>query len=299
MFVVFNPRLRGPIDMHEVSFQRAVSRRGFSLVELLTVIGIIAILVAILLPALAGARRAAQATQCASNLRQLTTAMVNYSVEFRGYFPPNVGAMKMYWYNQAAIGRYIKAVSPPGSDQCINGILVCPADLEGSVRSYSMNTFASGMVSDFVVAALAQDPPRGKLWKSNVSNSSNMILLIESFSWEAWPEATPDPTQYASPALVGFFPMRPGDRFANGGGGALGTDTYRFGAMSSQVCYFRHRPAKQPGTLGDAIGRVNIGFADGHVSLHSDKELYTSPDGTTMNSTFLAMWSPIDRELDQ
>ena len=280
--------------MKEDCIVRFTVRRGFTLVELLTVIGIIAILTALILPALAGARRAAQATQCASNLRQLTTAMVNYSVEFKGYFPPNVGAMKMYWYNQAAIGRYLKAASPPGSDQCINGVFVCPADTEGAVRSYSMNTFASGIVSDFVASALEQDPPRGKLWKSNVPEASNMILLIESFSWEDWPEEAEEPTQFSSPALVGFFPQRPGARFDSGGSGAGGTDNYRFGAMQSQLAYFRHRPAKQAGTLGEAIGRLHIGFADGHVSLHSNKELVT-PEG---RSTFVAMWSPIDRQID-
>ena len=71
------------------------SHRGLSLIELLTVVMIIGVLTALLIPALAGARRAAQRTQCASNLRQLTAAMMNYTVEFKGYFPGNVGAIDM------------------------------------------------------------------------------------------------------------------------------------------------------------------------------------------------------------
>ena len=55
---------------------------GFSLVELLTVIGIVAVLLALLMPALSEARRNAQAVQCASNMRQLTTAMISYATEF-------------------------------------------------------------------------------------------------------------------------------------------------------------------------------------------------------------------------
>lgn len=65
-----------------------MTRRAFTLVELLVVIGIIAVLVAILLPALSGAREAAKATVCASNLRQLATASLNYATENDGFWPP-------------------------------------------------------------------------------------------------------------------------------------------------------------------------------------------------------------------
>src|SRR6476646_893261 len=61
--------------------------QGFTLVALLVVIGIIGILIALILPAINGARRQAQLVQCAANLRQITSASLLHAQEHRGYLP--------------------------------------------------------------------------------------------------------------------------------------------------------------------------------------------------------------------
>jgi prepilin-type N-terminal cleavage/methylation domain-containing protein len=80
-------------------------RKAFTLVELLVVIGIIAVLIGILLPALKRAREAAVQVTCQSNIRQIAILFQIYTNDSKGWFPHP--GMDGWYYHQPAPAPYI------------------------------------------------------------------------------------------------------------------------------------------------------------------------------------------------
>jgi len=111
-------------------------RRGFTLVELLVVIGIITVLVALLFPALSGAREHANRVKCLATLRSMGLAAQMHADEHRGYMPL-AGMLTMgMWPDQIGDASMKKYTYYKGEYRDSVGITFAPAPLSASLGQY-------------------------------------------------------------------------------------------------------------------------------------------------------------------
>jgi prepilin-type N-terminal cleavage/methylation domain-containing protein/prepilin-type processing-associated H-X9-DG protein len=117
----------------------ARNRSGFTLVEILVVVTIIAIIVSIAFPVLVKAKQRAQIAECLSNMRQVGTALRVYVDEYNGRFPP-AAAMGIPWRTeentiQELLSPYVRngmiqqKLGGNGYMYPVRSVFCCPSDL--------------------------------------------------------------------------------------------------------------------------------------------------------------------------
>lgn len=214
--------------------------RGFTLVELLVVVGIIALLVSILLPTLAVARQSALTTTCASNVRQLAICSIAYATDHRGLYPPAHYDFLMTnlhrWHGARATASapFDFAGSPLQKYMQAAAIRKCPVfepgkpGFEASAGGYGYNNHYIGSSTGDMQWAEGSDsmPARDCM----VRNPDRKIM-------------------FADAAMA----VKSGKGFALIEYSFVEPPTTQYGPSSPSI-HFRHR------------GKANIAWADGHVT---------------------------------
>ena len=229
---------------------RHITRRrrcGFTLVELLVVIGIIAVLIGILLPTLGRARRAAQEVSCMSNLRQLATAMFTYADAHKGATMPIVFTPGEYWHHKLAVqlGDKDYPQDPNNENRLMARLMRCAA-LDANPISNGWGTasqrwsYGDGSGSYGI-----------NLWLLPSGIYSSQFPLTKAFPKLSSVRQSSDVPMVGDSIWVGSWPDN---------NDVVLTDTkngwgyHQDGYFMGRFCIDRHRHA------------INMAFVDGHVT---------------------------------
>ena len=249
---------------HNSGDRRRARGRGFTLVELLVVIGIIAVLISILLPALGHARKKAQAIACMSNLKQIYNAMLLFAQDNKGHLPRPYGVGQMSsdpnlvkvcaWLqkvggasghidlgdDKSALWKYI-----PGEGSR-TAIMMCPGDTGEKLFGHPISEQYPRNCSYSMNHLIQRDPPSGipglGIRIGRVKSSSERIMLYEE--------------------------LAPNDSWCIMGLHIDDIPSARHGSTEAL------NALRNPGSKGyNYAGRGNFCFFDGHVEVIAPKEL--------------------------
>jgi len=239
-------------------FARALRRGAFTLIELLVVIAIIAILAAMLLPALSSAKQKGQQIKCVSNLRQMTTAYYMYQQDFGkavAYNDVNDLWMKTLILYQAQVAAVRLCPLASQTNRAGTGTAATPWVWNANnnplldVGSYAINSwlYTYNGASQWV-------PEPGKYFpKDTTITQPSLTPVFMDANWpDTWIQITDKP---------------PTDLFSGDVGTALG-----------RICLARHPLLRGARAVqGQRLpGAINVSYADGHAARMRLQDLKTA-----------------------
>jgi prepilin-type processing-associated H-X9-DG protein len=252
---------------------------AFTLVEILVVIGIIAILISILLPALSGARQSANTSTCANNLRRLQIASMTYATDNENFFPPAHFFLftrnRHRWHGTRTStnvntpqGRFDFAGSPLKYYLDVDRIKLCP-NFDPPKNGFEQSAGGYGYNAQYVGSSLAMAtgtmPPAmlESLFGNRPARVSQVKRPAETILFADVAMANPNQIEYSfiEPPLLN-------------------------GAPSSPSLHFRHRD------------HANVCWMDGHVSYEAMEWTYpTNVYGADNKLMKLGFFGPKDNSL--
>jgi len=257
-------------------------RRAFTLVELLVVIGIIAILIAILLPVLNKVKEQANATKCAANLRELSKMWYQYANENKGLSAPgrlpkfdgfdspywigNGMQYRPHWYELfgAAMKNYASRTPQPLEDdswKVDSDLYMCP-----SVDWRNSRNFVWGYNYQFLGNTHEKAPfvfVNYPVKANAISRSSETVMAADSMGTAAGK---------TSSLRTGHYDDGQKDLFAMGNKGHL-IDPPRLTGTSDYADYEAQAPEHRSAPDPRHNKRANVAYCDGHVESRTLQEL--------------------------